>query len=37
MSEQMIAMNEMADFFGILYPYIIDDEVTDIDYNGCEV
>ena len=37
MSERMIALGKSGDFFGPLYPYIIDDDVTDVDYNGREV
>ena len=28
MSERMIALGKSGDFFGPLYPYIIDDDVT---------
>lgn len=27
-------IEETKDFFGILYPYVLDDNITDIDYNG---
>lgn len=36
MSERMIALGKSGDFFGPLYPYIIDDDVT-MWYNGREV
>ena len=37
MAEQMLFLDKTGDFFGPLYPYIIDDDVTDVDYNGREV
>ncbi len=27
-------IEETSDFFGILYPFVCDDDITDIDYNG---
>lgn len=37
MSEQIISITRPEEFFGPLYPYIKEDKVTDIDYNGSEV
>lgn len=30
-------IEETKEFFGVLYPYVCDDEVTDIDYNGSQL
>ncbi|MCR4611890.1 MAG: CpaF/VirB11 family protein, partial [Lachnospiraceae bacterium] len=32
-----ILIEESKDFFGILYSYVNDDEITDIDYNGSKL
>lgn len=37
MAEQMLFLDKTGEFFGPLYPYIIDDDITDVDYNGREV
>ena len=30
-------IEESSEFFGILYPYVCDDDITDIDYNGSKL
>ena len=37
MAEQMLFLDKTGEFFVPLYPYIIDDDITDVDYNGREV
>lgn len=34
MADQLIALEQTREFFGPLYPYIVRDDVTDVDYNG---
>ena len=35
--ESIIAIEESEDLYGALYPYVKDEKITDIDYNGKEV
>ncbi len=37
MSDQLISLDNVSDFFGPLYSYIQDDSITDVDFNGKEV
>ena len=30
-------IEETKDFFGVIYAYVCDDDITDIDYNGSKV
>lgn len=35
--ESIIAIEESEDLYGVLYPYVRDEKITDIDYNGKDV
>ena len=35
--ESIIAIEESEDLYGVLYPYVKDEKITDIDYNGKDV
>ena len=35
--ESIIAIEESEDLYGALYPYVKDEKITDIDYNGKDV
>lgn len=37
MGEEKFSLSEDEDFFGMFYPLIADDDITDIDYNGADV